>query len=302
MRSKLFKVPVTIAAIFSIVLFFASCGSEKKKESSEAAKEFDEAAEEITEKVEKVIYEIPNPSEVPYLIQSTGADFNPGLTNDIGNYETYLNNASVTALNLGVYATDIGYLSSYGKTQEALNYMDVCVKMADELGISEAIDLKILERFEQNLTNTDSLASILDEAISNSDQYLNESDRGGVAALVVTGTFIEGLYIATQIIDTYPKDILADDQRMTILTPMIRVLVGQEESLNDVINLLESLDNKTEWINNTMSSLKELQAAYEEFGGEEKISSGQGGDVLSDEALADIISKTETLRTQVIEG
>jgi hypothetical protein len=244
----------------------------------------------------------PNPSEVPYLIQSTGADFNPSLTNDIGNYETYLNNASVTALNLGVYATDIGYLSSYGKTQEALNYMDVCVKMADELGISEAIDLKILERFEQNLTNTDSLASILDEAISNSDQYLNESDRGSVAALVVTGTFIEGLYIATQIIDTYPKDILADDQRMTILTPMIRVLVGQEESLNDVISLLESLDNKTGWINNTMSSLKELQAAYEEFGGEEKISSGQGSDVLSDEALADIISKTETLRTQVIEG
>jgi hypothetical protein len=65
MRSKLFKVPVKIAAIFSIVLFFASCGSEKKKESSEASKEFDEAAEEITEKVEKVIYEIPEPFRSP---------------------------------------------------------------------------------------------------------------------------------------------------------------------------------------------------------------------------------------------
>ncbi len=288
-----------IASVLLALTFIVSCTSDKKKEGS-ASEEFEEAAESVKEQIDKVLYEIPPPSEIPYIIQSTGADFNPNIPNSIDNYESYTISQHKAAFNLGVYATDIGYLSSYGKTQEALNYMDVSMKLSESIGIQDAIDLEVLSRFEQNLSNTDSLAIIIDESIKNSDDYLQMNERENVAALVIGGTFVEGLYITTQIIDTYPKDILADDQRMTILAPLISTLAKQKEPLGDMIALLKSVDNKGDWIEATISSLEDLHESYETFNPEEKIENDQGHEVLNDEVLHNLTEQIASIRDNII--
>lgn len=286
--------------LFLVVLVVAAaCTSEKKKEGS-ASSEFDAASKDLREKVERVIYNIPSPSEVPYIIEGTGADFNPNLVNKLEKYESYSVSQHKAAFNLGVYATDIGYLSSYGKTQESLNYMDVCMKLSESIGIQDAIDLNMLSRFEKNLGNPDSLAKILDESIAKSDEYLQENERNNIAALVIGGTFVEGLYVATQIISTYPKNILADDQRMVILTPLIRLVVKQKDSLKDMILLLKSIDNKDEWIEATINSLEELHESYEDFNPEEKISEGKGNEVLNDKTLQLLTKQIASIRENVV--
>ena len=113
--------------------------------------------------------------------------------------------------------------------------------------------------------NTDSLAGIINEVIENSDEYLQQNERANVAAFVVGGTFIEGLYVATQIIDTYPKDLLPDDQRLTILSPIVLELAKQKEPLRDLISLLNDVEEKDDWIVATVNSLAELYESYEEF-------------------------------------
>lgn len=287
------------ALIAFALIFVAACSGDKKKEES-ASSEFEEASEDLKEKVERVIYNIPSPSEIPYIIESTGADFNPTIVNDDEKYQSYTTIQNKAAFNLGVYATDIGYLSSYGKTQEALNYMDVCIKLSESIGIQDAIDMEVLSRFEQNLGNQDSLADIIDQSIARSESYLEENERNNIAALIIGGTFIEGLYIATQIIDTYPKDILPDDQRMVILTPMINLLMKQEEPLGDMISLLKGVDDKGEWIDATINSLEELKETYDNFNPEEKIKSGQGNEVLNDEALQKITKQVASIRENVV--
>lgn len=277
----------------------AACTSGKKKEGS-ASEEFNAASEDVKEKVEKVIYNIPSPSEIPYVIEATGADFNPNIVNDLAKSEAYAISPDKAAFNLGVYATDIGYLTSYGKTQEAVNYMDANVKLSETIGIQDAVDLEVLNRFEENLGNPDSLAVIIDESIAKSDAYLQENDRSNMAALIIGGTFVEGLHIATQIIETYPKDILADDQRMTVLTPLIRLVVKQKEPLSDVISLLESVDSQEEWIAGIVSDLQELHQVYDNFDPEEKISSGKGNEVLKDEALQKITAQVAAIRKNVV--
>lgn len=294
---RLFSNPLILVFFVGIL---ASCSSDKKQESNSASEEFDAASEELKEKVEKVIYEIPPPSEIPYIIQGTGADYNPNIANDIESYEDYMVSQQKAAFNLGVYATDIGYLTSYGKTQQALDYLDVCTKLSEYLGIQDAIDMKILEQFESNLGNTDSLAQIIDNAISKSDEYLKENERNNIAALVMGGTFIEGLYIATQMIDTYPKDLLPDDKRMIILTPLIRSLMNQEEPLGNMIALLKSVDNKGDWVEATINSLEELHESYEAFNPEEKIREGKGNEVLNDEALSKLTKQVASIRENVV--
>lgn len=287
---------VLIAAILAI---FVACGSDKKKENN-ASEEFNEAANQMKEKVEKAIYNIPPPSQIPYIIESTGADFNPNIINDSKKYESYLVSPKKSAFNLGVYATDIGYLSSYGKTQEALNYMDVCLKLTDAVGAQDAVDLQVLKRFEQNLSKPDSLGAIINEVIDNSDEYLKQNERANIAAMVVSGTFIEALYISTQLISTYPKDMLSTDQRFTVLSPLIQMLAKQKEPLEDVVELLKSIDEKDDWIVATTNSMEELYDNYKSFDPMQKISEGKGNEVLNDSTLARFTQQVASIRSNIV--
>lgn len=287
---------ILLAIIFGLIV---ACGSDKKKE-SDSSKEFDAAQKELKNNLEKTIRDIPSPSEIPYIIQGTGADFNPNIVNDHQKYESYTTAAKKAAFNLGVYATDIGYLSSYGKTQEALNYMDVCLKLTSTIGAKDAIDFDVLERFEKNLSDPDSLANIIDEVIDNSDKYLQNNDRTNIAALVIGGTFVEALYISTQIIETYPKDMLPDDLRLQVLAPLVSMLSDQKESLKDVIELLESVDDKDEWELATINSLTELYNNYTEFDPKGKIAEGKGNEVLNDEALSRLTIQVDSIRSNVV--
>ena len=287
---------ILLAIVISILV---ACGSDKKKD-ADAAKEFDAAQEQLKENVDKAIRDIPPPAEVPYIIQSTGADFNPNIINDHKRYESYTISAKKAAFNLGIYATDIGYLSSYGKTQEALNYMDVCLKLTETVGAQDAIDFAVLERFEKNLSNPDSLANIIDTVIENSDSYLQANDRNNIAALMIGGTFIEALYISTQIIDTYPRDLLPDDMRLQVLSPLVQMLVKQKESLKDVIDLLESVDDKEDWEIATINSLNELYDNYTKFDPMGKIQAGRGNEVLNDEVLSRLTNQVDSIRTNIV--
>jgi len=287
---------ILLTVIFGLIV---SCGSDKKKE-SDSSKEFDEAQQELKENIDKAIRDIPSPSEIPYIIQGTGADFNPNIVNNYQKYESYTTSAKKAAFNLGVYATDIAYLSFYSKTQEALNYMDVCLKLTETIGAKDAIDFDVLERFEKNLSIPDSLANIIDHVIGNSDKYLQNNDRTNIAALVIGGTFVEALYISTQIIETYPKDMLPEDLRLQVLAPLVSMLADQQESLKDVIDLLESVDDKDEWEIATINSLTELYNNYTEFDPKGKIAEGKGNEVLNDEVLSRLTIQVDSIRSNVV--
>ena len=279
------------------MLLAYSCGTDKKQETS--SDEFDEAASEIKEKVEAIIYEIPSPSEIPFIIQATGAEYIPQLVNDLSKYEKYTSSTKVAAMNLGVYASDIGYLVTYEKVQEALNYMDGCLDIGESLGLQSTIDVSVIERFEANLGKRDTLAAIINEAINDSDSYLKENERNNIAALVIAGTFIEGLYIATQIVDSYPKDMLTDDKRNLILTPLIRIVLEQETALANMISLLKSIDNKGDWIEGLINSMEELKSNYEELDIDELLDDNKGNVILSDRVLERITIQVQKVRSTV---
>lgn len=297
MKSSIIRNLGITGLVWVFMLLIYSCSSDKKQESS--SKEFEEAASEIKDKVEAIIYEIPSPSEIPFIIESTGAEFIPGLVNDLNKAEKYASSNKIAALNLGVYASDIGYLVTYEKVQEALNYMDACMDIGESLGLQNTIDVSMVKKFEANLGQKDTLASIINEAISKSDSYLKENERSNIAALVIAGTFIEGLYIATQIIDSYPKDILSDDDRNLVLTPLIRIVLKQEKPLANMISLLKSIDNRGDWIEGLINSLEELKRNYEELNVNALLDENKANVVLSDSVLARITKQVKKIRATV---
>jgi hypothetical protein len=276
-----------------------SCGG-SKEDKGQNAEEFAKAEESLKGEVEDVLGNLPSPSEIPYLLQATGAEFNQSLLNDRKKVDQYGTVKDKAALNLGVYTTDIGYLSSYDKTQEAIDYLNSAKRLADYLGVVGTFDMDVLKKFEANIANKDSLAKILDMAVQRTDTYLQDDSRNKLAALLLTGSFVEGLYISTGLIKTYPKDLLPDDARNLVLTPLMRIILQQEESVNEVVKMLGKVE-QTEPVLSLLTDLTALQASYRSLDIEEKIKNNQSNLVLTDSNLTEITSAVEKIRKSIVD-
>ncbi len=287
---------VTLIGLAS-VLILQSCGS-SSGDQNKNSDEFQQAEESLKEQIEEVVYNIPSPSEIPYLLQATGAEFNPSLVNSRAKADSYANRADRAALNLGVYAADIGYLSSYDKSQEAIDYLNACKVLADNLGVIGSFDLEILKRFEANISNKDSLAVLLNETINKTENFLKDDSRNKLAALVLTGSFVESLYISTGIVNTYPKDILKEDQRNLVLSNLIRVILQQKKSVSEVLSMLGTVE-QSDPIAGLIEDLKSLETNYNALNIEEQIQNNNAHLVLSDKNLAEITVTVNKIRGDI---
>ncbi len=284
---------------FLAVLGLWSCGG-SKEDQNKNSEEFNQAEGSLKDQIQDLVYNIPSPSEIPYLLQATGAEFNQSLLNDRKKADSYGSRSDKAALNLGVYTTDIGYLSSYDKTQEAIDYLNASKKLADNLGVIGTFDTEVLKSFESNISNKDSLANILDKAVKSTDKYLKDDSKNRLAALLLTGSFIEGLYISTGVIKSYPKDILPDDARNLILTPLITVILNQEKSVDEMAKMLASID-QAEPIASLNTDIKALQASYRALNIEEQIKNNRSDLVLTDKHLVEITTIVEKMRKSIVD-
>lgn len=289
--------PLFVLFLATVILGFASC-SKSGEDKDENSKEFDEASTATKERIDEVAANIPPPSEIPYLLQATGAEFNQGLVNSRERVDQYTSHNDKAALNLGVYAADIGYLTSYDKTQEAIDYLTACKTLSDDLGLVGTFDAELLEKFEKNISNKDSLTRLLDRTMKESQNYMKDASRNKLSSLVVAGSFIEGLYIATGLIKSYPKNILPEDNRNLILTPLMRVVLDQKGSVSEMVKMLEASE-QTEMVTAIKEDFKSLEQTYQNLNIEEQIKNNRADLVLSDKNLEGITNIVEKIRKRV---
>lgn len=285
---------ILLTALVTLTIW--SCGSKKEENTSE---EFNQAEQTLKDQIKDVVYNIPSPTEIPYLLEATGAEFNPTLINDRKKVDQYASINDKAALNLGVYAADIGYLSSYDKTQEAIDYLNAAKSLADNIGVIGAFDTDVLAKFEANIANKDSLGALLNETVQKTDRYLKDDSRNKLACLMVTGSFVEGLYISTGLIKSYPKNILPDDARNLVLTPLMRVILEQQKSVSELLKMLSTVE-QTEPVTTIVADLTSLEASYRALNIDEQIKNNRADLVLTDKNLTDITVIVEKIRKEIV--
>lgn len=294
-KTSLSLLRMAVVAMLSVAM--VSCGGEAKK-AEDTAGELDKAKSDVAQQVEKVIAELPPPSELPYQLEATGAEFDESLPNSLDKADNYLTSDYASALNLGIYAADIGYLASYEEVQPALNYMQAARALASNLNLTSILDEALISRFEANLGSKDSLAAIVNEVIQDADEALKRSQREKTAALMLAGTFIEGLYLSTAIIENFPKDMLPEQARQSLLVPVVKIVVDEEKTLGDLIVLLDTYKDD-EQVASLIGQLKELQAAYTSLHVQEQIQNDRGDLLLKDTTLDQITNKTGEIRDAI---
>lgn len=290
------KQPIFFLLVVLLTAGMSSCGSSSKDE--KASEDFNEANSDLKKQIEDVVYNIPSPSEIPYLLQATGAEYNESLINPQSKVDQYVTRSDKAALNLGIYAADIGYLTSYDKTQEAIDYLTACKTLGESLNLIGSFDAEVIQKFEANISNKDSLTHLLDKTIKKTENYLKDDSRNKLSSLVITGSFVEGLYISTGLIKSYPKNILPDDKRNLVLTPIMRIVLEQKKSVEDLIKMLSAVE-QTDPITNIQTDLQALKAAYESLNIEEQIKNNRADLVLTDKNLEQITIIVDRLRKSI---
>jgi len=292
-----------------IVLMGFACQNQGNKNGDLVIPETDTnqiaAADKLSfEAVEEISGNISSPVEIANLLQTIGVPFSPdylasGL--DVNKLQTSFSKA----VGLGILGADLGYLNMYERTGSSIETLSSIRKLADAIRVGQFFDFEALKRLSLNKSNLDSLLFISIDSYSRIDRYLRESDRGQLSALMITGVWIEGQYLATQVMASHPD-------------PVLRDRIGEQKIiLNDLLLLLDPWCGRDSEFKEICSDLQKIREAYSDI----KISYRQGDPVtvekngglivtqtetsiveMSDEQLSNIIQVTKTVRDKLISG
>ncbi|MCC5920871.1 MAG: hypothetical protein LAT68_05275 [Cyclobacteriaceae bacterium] len=284
---------------FIVAGLLMSCSSSDKQE-NDRSEAFNKAKEEVNQNIQTVIAEVPSPSELPYLLQSAGVDFDADLVHDAARAGEYQSNNSKGSLVLGIYATDMAYLALHNNNKEALAMAENVKPLAEQLRLTAAFDAATLQRLESNLSSKDSIVSIANEIVDQADSHLRSVNRPKAAALVVGGGFIEGLYIGAYKLNSFPEDLLPEDSRLLLLSPLARILLNQKDGVKDLLKMLESVREDQE-TNAVVERLKDITKTYDKLDVKSKIEAGDGYQLLRDDNLMLLSEQIIALRNAIVE-
>ncbi len=299
---KVFRL-LTITAL-SLLTVSACIQDKSKKIEKDLASESQKKAEQLKKdfnKAKQVFYSLPSPIETAMLIKRSGVDYTPELLNPTENQSSYVSSYKL-AMNLGIYSANISYVSIFEQSQVAIKYMAAAKKLAENLGILNAIDQKIIGRLENNINNRDSIMDIISETFMNSDGFLKENGRPETAALLIAGGWIEGLYLATQHAKIEPdNEEIVDritDQKMS-LKSLIQLLSTYKES-QDVDKALESLKRINEIYKNFKIVSSDINTATNEI--ERKTVLTAKADVYHDKShIKKLTNVVDSIRTGIVQ-
>lgn len=227
------KLLTTFTISTGIVLMISSCGTEEEKK-PEISKEVIDPNSSLNAKFDDKIFSIPSPMQMAVLLEESKSPYNELLLNDLDRVGDYTSEYK-KALNLGVYGTDLGYVSIYKQNSIALKYLSTIEKLTSKLGLEGAFDKDFMSRFERNSTNKDSMMVIVSDAFKKSDNFLKSNNRKSVSALILVGGWIESMYLACNLNTEHANQKILDR------------IAEQTETLNTIIELLTDYNKKGEW-------------------------------------------------------
>ncbi len=263
--------PFFSATILALVL--TACGGEQPQQDTLTVQPVDSTAAVRSQRTRNIFHNIPSPMETAELLRKAGAEYSKDILNDVKNVDNYTS-ASKQALNLGIYGADLSYASVFNNTQESMLYTSCAQKLAKKLDVNNAFNEAVVNRLEQNRNNRDSLLNIISETYWQVDGYLKENGRDNISVLMVAGGWMEGLYIATQVITGHD-------------TPELRQRIAEQRiPLEDLVELVKTYSPDDPAVAGVLKDLESIQALFAQ------VTVPQGGSTITEENGVTVIGGT----------
>lgn len=265
--------PFATSVLF-IAFVFNSCKQSPKGGAENEAGTI--TKDSLLAEVKEVVYPLPGPFELYQKLEYIGASFLGKILNPVENIDKYYTEKN-KALNLGTYAADLSYVSTYNKKQEIQLYSRNLKSLMNDLNVNINFSDFYSEDMKHKLENKDTLVKIVTNVYYDAYREMAEKGDPSLAALMLTGIWTEGLYIASHISDdTYNN------------TEIVKIILDQKTSLDIVLDML----NKTKGNEVTNSLIKALENV--------KTMYAEAGDSLTKDQLDKITKAIENIRSSII--
>jgi hypothetical protein len=291
----------------AIVFVCFSCRNSSSKTSEFVFPEADsvpvaEAEKLSSEAIEEISKNISSPVEIANLLQQMAVPFSSEyLASSIDpNKQT---TAFDKALTLGILGADLGYLNMYEKTGSSIDMLASIRKLAEGIRVGQFFDFETIKRLSLNKSNLDSLLFLSIDSYTQIDKYLRDNERGQLSSLMIIGVWIEGQYLASQVMKEYPD-------------PMLRDRIGEQKViLNDLLMLASPYCNLDSEFGALCKLLQQIKEDYRNiritYTLGDPVSVEQNGGLvvrqtetslveMTDEQLAEIIKTTKNIRDKLI--
>ncbi len=215
---------------------------------------FDDNLDEgfIKEVESQTYYLIPSPEGLFSFIKDGDLKYLKDILNPTENIDKYIDTRS-KELNFGIYSADLAYVSSFNKYQESVDYLSTVRTLSDEIGISAVFDENLIGRIDNIIDDQDSLLKVTSDSYFSIVRYLESSNRKKSLALIVTGGWIESIYVVTNLIDAYKPG-----------SDAVQLLADQKLVVSNLMSYLDQ-NKSDDNIQRTINDLKNLQKIYESF-------------------------------------
>src|SRR4030042_684333 len=292
--------------LFLTVLFLFSCKSRKGKESGTEFEVPDSVitAEALTisnEALEEIVQNVSSPIEMAALIKEIGVPFSTKYLATTDYVDRY-NTSFKMAYSLGVFGADLGYLNIYDKSNQVIDFLTAINKLADGIKVGQFFDFETLKRLATSRESIDSLMYISVSSFNNMDSYLRDNNRGHLSALMIAGTWVEGMYLVTQVASEKSNPELSEriGEQKIILNNIMLILDNYKEH-EQVMKVFESLNGLKEEFDKVEITYVIGEPETVEQGGMIMIVQNEKSVVnISDDKLNKIISKTKQIRNKLI--
>ncbi|MCU0455140.1 MAG: hypothetical protein MUE74_02465 [Bacteroidales bacterium] len=290
-----------------VLLTFNACRNSSGRKAEFVFPEADtipvsEAEKLSTEAIEDIARNISSPVEIANLLQSLAVPFSPDyLASSIdANKQT---TSFDKAFTLGVLGADLGYLNMYEKTGSSIDILSSIRKLAEGLKVGQFFDFETIKRLSISKSNLDSLLFISIDSYTQIDRYLRDNSRGQLSALMIIGVWIEGQYLATQVMTEYPDPVLRDriGEQKIILNDLLLLAnpyCSRDTEFGELCRDLQSIKEKYRDVRITYTLgepvTKEVDGALVVEQTETSVVD------MTDEQLAGIIEITKTIRNKLI--
>jgi hypothetical protein len=287
--------------IVAIIILFHSCKSNKSEDQiEEKINQSIDSTQPTLIKFDNTVFSMPSPYEIAYLIKKANLTYNKDILNPYNKSSNYVTNFE-KALNLGIYGSDLGYLTLYGQNSEAIQYFSVIKILAQELNIENAFDKKTVNRIESNIGNQDSLMYIVSNSYRKADQYLKDNNRNDIGVLVLAGGWIESTYLLTQLAkQTKKQEILTRiaeqkrplDNLIKLLSPYYNTSKEYAELTDKLIDLaydFDGIDIKYTYSPPTIDEVNKMT-----------IINSKSEVIFNDQQLQTITEKIEKIRSSIV--
>ena len=292
-----------LSSIAAISFLAVSCANADSDQAIVEEEVVEEVVNEVSEDpIDEIFYQVPSPNDLFNVLKDADISYNKDILNDLSLVETF-NTKKSKALNFGVYAADLAYVSSLGQIGDASNFFETIRALSKELEIENAMNDVIYSRIQENLdaSNPDSLFSLSNETYYKAYAYLDDNDRGDVLGMIVIGGWIEGLNIILNVQEYEENSDVVQriaDQRLTLENLLVFTSRIQNEDLDNIISELapiEELFSSLEISEEADFSAEKSEEGVMMFGGGSTVS-------INEEQFNKLKSIVGDLRSSIVDG